>query len=291
MQHDGLLKMGMFVRVDGLKSSAELNGLLGTIVGYNNLSRRWEVDLEPYGMKALNEVNLKPHNADEDQQSGAETASECQAQPAADSSKQCGATPAADASIAKSVSHLREGATVTLFGLSSAPELNGKLGRVLRFDAARGRWFVEVGGLAASAKHERGVEIRMTAVKALKAENLKVLSAGDSHVLGSTCENTGPKPDPKVSRKRGRDNDKPSIGLYTVASDVAVVTSTVSGESEKVGRLFKGANITVVEVVQPPGDSRIRARIQEPAGWISLENRSNGFQWAVKADSIDLDEL
>lgn len=209
-----------------------------------------------------------------DQQSGAE---------------ECGATSEAGASVAKS--GLCPGATVTLCGLSSAPELNGKLGRVLRFDTERSRWFVEVGGLAASAKQERGVEIRMTAVKALKAEHLKVLSGGESQVVGSACEEPQPKPNSKVSRKRGRDNETPSIGLYTVTSDVAVVTSSVSGESEKVGKLFKGAKITVVEVVQPHGDSRIRARIQEPAGWMSLENTSNGFRWADKADSIDLDEL
>lgn len=276
MHQNGLFNIGMLVRVDGLKSASELNGLAGTIVGYNSLSRRWEVDLEPYGMKALAEANLRPHSTQmgNDQQSGAE---------------ECGATSEAGASVAKS--GLCPGATVTLCGLSSAPELNGKLGRVLRFDTERSRWFVEVGGLAASAKQERGVEIRMTAVKALKAEHLKVLSGGESQVVGSACEEPQPKPNSKVSRKRGRDNETPSIGLYTVTSDVAVVTSSVSGESEKVGKLFKGAKITVVEVVQPHGDSRIRARIQEPAGWMSLENTSNGFRWADKADSIDLDEL
>lgn len=68
-------------------------------------------------------------------------------------------------------------------------------------------------------------------------------------------------------------------GVYILAGEVDV-TEAVGRGSTKVGRLQPGQEVHVLEVVQKEQDRRVRARIQQPAGWISLLDTSEGHRWA-----------
>jgi len=78
-------------------------------------------------------------------------------------------------------------------------------------------------------------------------------------------------------------------GEYTVQCK-ATVTETVERDSNQVASLYDGHVIQVIEVAYRLVDGRIRARIQEPAGWISLVNLGAHdvclfHRWAVKNKS------
>jgi len=52
--------------------------------------------------------------------------------------------------------------------------------------------------------------------------------------------------------------------------------------------LEEGREIRVLEVVQVPEQNRVRARIQNPPGWISLKDVKLGHRWANK--KVDSEE-
>jgi len=81
-----------------------------------------------------------------------------------------------------------------------------------------------------------------------------------------------------------------TAGEY-VLQEPAKVTAKPSMHSEVLeGCLPAGRYVTVVEVVQPPGEFRVRGRVLWDAadgmrvGYISLRNTRDGFVWARKAD-------
>mmetsp|Transcript_139091 Transcript_139091/g.444239 ORF Transcript_139091/g.444239 Transcript_139091/m.444239 type:complete len:268 (-) Transcript_139091:529-1332(-) len=73
------------------------------------------------------------------------------------------------------------------------------------------------------------------------------------------------------------------LGLY-IMQEQAGVTSDAPAGSAMIGRVEKGMRVRALEVVHCPGEQRVRARIAEPAGWISLLDTSDGYRWAVRAD-------
>lgn len=52
----------------------------------------------------------------------------------------------------------------------------------------------------------------------------------------------------------------------------------------KIAELEKGTIVHVLEVINVSEEKLVRARISNPAGWITLSNTRNGFQWAIKDD-------
>jgi len=54
--------------------------------------------------------------------------------------------------------------------------------------------------------------------------------------------------------------------------------------SKMVGKLQASQFFNVVEVKSDENDYRIRGRLEEPAGWISLKNLQTGHVWAHRAD-------
>ena len=68
-------------------------------------------------------------------------------------------------------------------------------------------------------------------------------------------------------------------GIYILAGEVDVFEGVARG-SAKVGRLGAGQEVRVLEVVHREMDRRVRGRIQQPAGWISLLDTSEGHRWA-----------
>eukprot|EP00931_Biecheleriopsis_adriatica_P035506 TRINITY_DN20433_c0_g1_i2.p1 TRINITY_DN20433_c0_g1~~TRINITY_DN20433_c0_g1_i2.p1 ORF type:complete len:633 (+),score=134.49 TRINITY_DN20433_c0_g1_i2:56-1954(+) len=81
----------------------------------------------------------------------------------------------------------------------------------------------------------------------------------------------------------GGGQDKP--GRYrTVVEKTFVSTTKEIGEKSSMTRVATlpcGTEIDVVEVEEMDEFKRVRARIAEPAGWISLLNTRNAFRWAV----------
>lgn len=69
-------------------------------------------------------------------------------------------------------------------------------------------------------------------------------------------------------------------GTYTIEVDGTAVTEAASVDSSDVTKLPVGTVVEVVEVAVQK--ERIRGRIVEPAGWISLVKLSSGQRWAAK---------
>lgn len=75
-------------------------------------------------------------------------------------------------------------------------------------------------------------------------------------------------------------------GAYTVVHDNTAVTAERAAAPPTIAHLPVGSLITVVEVACLVEDNRVRGRIEEPPGWISLLDTSDGYRWAQpKPDS------
>jgi len=74
-------------------------------------------------------------------------------------------------------------------------------------------------------------------------------------------------------------------GIYYVKNDVAV-TLGKSTSSKMVSTLKAHKYFTVLEVSKDTKDQRIRGRLKDPAGWISLMNLKTGHIWAHRALSF-----
>jgi len=83
----------------------------------------------------------------------------------------------------------------------------------------------------------------------------------------------------KQKRKR-QQADVP--GMYTITHDRTKVAPSEELSTTWVAELAKGASVRVVEVVRREKDKRVRARLDSPAGWISLLNTESGYRWAER---------
>mmetsp|Transcript_111889 Transcript_111889/g.316143 ORF Transcript_111889/g.316143 Transcript_111889/m.316143 type:complete len:857 (-) Transcript_111889:134-2704(-) len=70
-------------------------------------------------------------------------------------------------------------------------------------------------------------------------------------------------------------------GAYRIVNRVAVHRGIGLTEN-KFAQLHVGESIDVTEVIHLEEEQRIRARLKEPDGWISLVDTSDGFQWAIR---------
>merc|ERR1719277_1959097 len=71
-------------------------------------------------------------------------------------------------------------------------------------------------------------------------------------------------------------------GTYTILHSGTWVTQSESKTSRVSISLKLGAQVTVLEVKMMSEDHRLRARIADPPGWISLKSLDDGYRWAVK---------
>jgi len=110
----------------------------------------------------------------------------------------------------------------------------------------------------------------------------------------------------KSAAKKGKTkkNEEPvgrrseeQVGLYRVTfKDGLPVSATMERHSEVIAKLDKGHVIEVVKVGATI-DQRMRARIAEPAGWVSLRHTGTGYAFAEPLDVpkapviVDVDEV
>jgi len=79
-------------------------------------------------------------------------------------------------------------------------------------------------------------------------------------------------------------------GLYTLTRAVFVAPDCNNldpDDDELVEELEPGEQVWVQEVVLLKEEERLRARIEEPAGWISILNTSSGRRWARRAEDAE----
>lgn len=103
-------------------------------------------------------------------------------------------------------------------------------------------------------------------------------------VSGHRFAERNPEPEPKVLEE-----DAP--GKYTIVHNNAAVRSQLDMSSPIVKHLLAGTVVKVFEVV-PHGEgdlARIRARIDNPAGWISLTDIATGYRFADRIPTPDKD--
>lgn len=78
------------------------------------------------------------------------------------------------------------------------------------------------------------------------------------------------------------DLEQDAPGRYCVVL-AAIVKEAAATNSERVGELPIGTEFDVLEVVMLEDAQRVRGRIADPPGWVSLMNMTTGERWAVKA--------
>jgi hypothetical protein len=84
--------------------------------------------------------------------------------------------------------------------------------------------------------------------------------------------------------------DKP--GTYvTIAPNTSVDTAAPLASSSTIARLAAGTVVEVLEVVTMHEEKRVRAKIKQPEGWISLRHTENGHCWAWPQESPEDDGL
>lgn len=89
-----------------------------------------------------------------------------------------------------------------------------------------------------------------------------------------------------ASGMRGPNNDMGNVpldvgpGVYVVTHGMVAVTAEPSQSSAIVTPLLAGHRIKILEVLRLEEEQKIRGRIENPAGWISLVDLANGRSWA-----------
>jgi len=78
--------------------------------------------------------------------------------------------------------------------------------------------------------------------------------------------------------------------MYTIIHQNTSVTETRDKDGRPLASLDKGTHVRVLEVVRMPEQSRVRGRLEDPAGWISLLDTETGYRWAENAGQGDLPE-
>eukprot|EP00929_Paragymnodinium_shiwhaense_P083531 TRINITY_DN44566_c0_g2_i1.p1 TRINITY_DN44566_c0_g2~~TRINITY_DN44566_c0_g2_i1.p1 ORF type:complete len:463 (-),score=139.80 TRINITY_DN44566_c0_g2_i1:390-1778(-) len=83
-------------------------------------------------------------------------------------------------------------------------------------------------------------------------------------------------------KKKSRESAQLEVpGTYTIMHDKTKVAATKELSEKWIAELKKGTPVRVLEVTTL--SNRVRGRIDQPAGWISLRNMENGYRFASQA--------
>jgi len=90
------------------------------------------------------------------------------------------------------------------------------------------------------------------------------------------------KPQGEV-RLRAAGANQDGTGMFAISHPCALAPSVrLALKEDVITELEIGAVVEVVEVVRHEEQHRIRARLENPAGWISIEDTLNGHRWAER---------
>lgn len=118
----------------------------------------------------------------------------------------------------------------------------------------------------------------------VEVAEVQSLSHAETRVRGRVLEPAGWISLEKVDCKQRWAAPEPrreQPGRYTMVHDCAEVTKGCALQSKRVGSLPKGTEVDVLEVRVSTCEQRIRGRIADPAGWISLVKTRSGDRWAT----------
>jgi len=80
-------------------------------------------------------------------------------------------------------------------------------------------------------------------------------------------------------------------GYYNVTYCCGALVSDqvplTANKSHEVAKVKQGSVVKVLELRPSPEDKRIRARIEDPAGWMSLENTESGHRWIERSQNFE----
>jgi len=79
--------------------------------------------------------------------------------------------------------------------------------------------------------------------------------------------------------------------MYEILHDNAVVRSGAATTAPVVARLREGEVVRVVEVEIVESEARVRGRLVDPVGWISLLDLQNGYRWAKSKKTKLVDDI
>lgn len=97
----------------------------------------------------------------------------------------------------------------------------------------------------------------------------------------SSCMSLGCRVLDQYRCVRGADNP----GKYVIVHNGTGVSQNYSRRSSQLTTLEKGTVVKVVEVREVAREQRIRGRIEIPQGWVSLEDTSDSYRWALPQEA------
>lgn len=110
-------------------------------------------------------------------------------------------------------------------------------------------------------------------------------SKGEPARVASTPPGIAPELDPEMAAASPEAPITDVPGLYRLIRR-AIIKEGVAWDSKPVKELEEGTVVDVVEVAAALVDRRVRARIADPAGWISLVSVANGVRFADRVSQV-----
>lgn len=89
------------------------------------------------------------------------------------------------------------------------------------------------------------------------------------------------------ARIRGDGGGDDPLGPYVISSRAPVLVAPSKELGTPIAELSTGQVVEVLECAVLQEAERVRGRLEEPQGWISLRNPSSGFRWACPKQSQD----
>eukprot|EP00439_Symbiodinium_sp_Y106_P023750 s6540_g2.t3 len=97
-----------------------------------------------------------------------------------------------------------------------------------------------------------------------------------------SLRSASPRSASRSPSKAAVDFEEDLPGYYLVVHNNAAVRENSSLDSPVVAQLAAGEVVHVLEVLPMPQVDRVRAKIDNPSGWISLLETKEGYRWAIK---------
>lgn len=118
------------------------------------------------------------------------------------------------------------------------------------------------------------------------AARLPISRVGQAHFAPrrrSSTANTPLRSEEDSRAATNQEEDHP--GTYVIVHENTAVTAERAAAPPTLANLAAGTCVNVLEVLHMAEEQRVRGRIKEPEGWISLLDTSDGYRWARRQTS------